>query len=119
MADESSTPPPLDYSSNGLSPSSWPVDRYLIAMVWAGVSMRFYTAATVSYSDENWAQFRTQVALLTCAGLRLVWARLRREQGKGWVFYIVLLYLAPLVWAVAAPMTGRLGTKLWHGPLIK
>jgi hypothetical protein len=76
MSEDREHPPDaLDYSPKMPDQSSWPVGIYLIALLWAAVTMRFYTAATVAYGDENFAEFRTQIALLTCAALRLVWAR--------------------------------------------
>jgi hypothetical protein len=108
----------LEYSRQPAPKSAWPVGVYTWALVWATVTMRWYTAATTSYRDENLAQLRTQLPLLACAALRLAWARYRGEQGRGWIFYVALLLGAPVLWAVASPYLGSLGRTLWGGPLI-
>lgn len=115
---EERQPLPLAYSPETPPKSSWPVGVYLFALFWAFVTMTFYSAATTAYRDENAAQVRTQVALLTCAALRLVWARCIRERGKGWIFYVVLLLFAPILWAVLSPLLARTGRMIWGGPLI-
>jgi len=111
-------PLPLAYSPQRPAESSWPVGFYVIALLWAFATMRYYTAATTAYREESFAQLRTQLPLLACATTRLVWARCRREQGKGWVFYVALLLFAPVLWAVLSPPLARLGRMLWGGPLI-
>jgi hypothetical protein len=117
MNDSMDDPPhPLSYSRHEAEESSWPVGIYLGALLWAFITMRWYTAVTTGYRDESLAQFRTQVALLGCALLRLVWARLRRERGIRWAFYIALLVLSPILWAFVSPALGRLGRSLWGGP---
>lgn len=108
----------LDYSRSTPPRSSWPVALYTCALIWAFVTMRMYTAMTTSYRAESIAELRTQLPLLACAAIRLAWARHRREQGRGWVFYVVLLFLAPLVWSIIAPALDRIGRMLWGGPLI-
>src|SRR5690349_17613586 len=119
MVDEEERHPlPLAYSQQTGPKSSWPIGLYVFALLWAFVTMRFYTATTTAYGEENVAQLRAQLPLLACAAVRLAWARSRREQGKGWVFYVVLLLLAPVLWAVFSPALGRLGRTLWGGPLI-
>jgi hypothetical protein len=115
---EKDLPLPLAYSQQRPAKSSWPVGLYVFALLWAFVTMRFHSAATTAYRDENLAQLRTQIPLLACAALRLVWARRTRERGKGWVFYIVLLFFAPVLWAFLSPLLTRLGRMLWGGPLI-
>jgi len=62
--------------------------------------MYAYVAMSIAYKDDQIAQWRTQFALVTCAGLRLVWARYRRHQGRGWIFYVIALFLSPLAWAL-------------------
>jgi hypothetical protein len=116
--DEERQPLLLDYSQQPLAKSSWPVGLYVFALLWAFVTMRVYSAATTAYRNENLAQLRTQVPLLACAAIRLIWARCRREQGKGWTFYVVLLLLAPILWAVVSPVLAHLGLMLWGKPLI-
>jgi hypothetical protein len=119
MVDEEERQPiPLTYSRQSLPKSSWPVGLYVFALLWAFVTMRIYSAVTTSYREENMAQLRTQVPLLVCAAIRLIWARCRRETGNGWMFYIVLLFLAPILWAALSPVLARLGRMLWGEPLI-
>ena len=108
-------PAQLDYSPVTAPKSGWPVGLYTIALIWAVLAMHGYTAATTAYRDESRAAFRTQIALVACATVRLVWARVRREQGRGWLFYIVLLFSAPILWAVFSPWLARLGYSLWGG----
>jgi len=113
---------PLEYATQpegkAVLESRWPVGIYVVALIWSAVTMRFYTAATVVYGDENFAQFRTQVALLICAVLRIVWARRRREQGRGWIFYVVILFLSPVIWAIASAPIAKLGHIVWGRPLM-
>ena len=120
MPDNEKHPPPLalDYSPDALPKSSWPVGLYLFALIWAFVTMRIDTAFTTAYRSEAIAELRTQLPLLACAAARLAWARWRREQGRGWVFYVVLLFAAPVLWAVLSPPLGQLGRMLWGGPII-
>jgi len=119
MVDEEERQPiPLDYSQQTPAKSTWPVGLYVFALLWALVTMRFYSAVTTAYREENDAQLRTQVPLLVCAAIRLIWARCRREKGKGWLFYVVLLLLSPILWAVVSPAIARLGRILWGKPLI-
>lgn len=111
-------PIPLDYTAHPPAPSSWPIGFYVLALVWALLSMRAYTAMTTSYRDEFLAQLRTQIALLVCATLRLAWARHRREQGRGWILYLLLLFASPVLWAILSPHLASLGRLFWGGPLI-
>ena len=111
--EEEGQPLSLHYAQQTPVSSTWSVALYVFALLWALVTMRYYTAATTVYRGENLAQLRTQIALLACATLRLVWARCRREQGKGWMFYVVLLFLAPILWAVVSPALARFGRSLW------
>lgn len=91
--------PPLQlgYSAHAAK-SSWPVRAYLVAVFWAFITMYGYVAGSIPYKYEQIAHWRIQFALLSCAGVRLAWARFRREQGRGWIFYVVLLALAPFLW---------------------
>ena len=107
----------LEYSRQGRA-STWPVGWYVCALVWAFVGMSLYAAMTTAYREKFLASLRTQLALLACAAVRLVWARCWREQGRGWEFYVALLVLAPVVWALVSPVLARLGRILWGGPVI-
>jgi len=114
MIDDHEHPPsPLDYRRYA-GPIQLAVGVYLFALLWAAVTMRFYTAATVVYGDENFAEFRAQVALLACAALRLGWARRRRERGEAGYLHPAA---APgsVIWAVASPLIAWLGRKLGAG----
>jgi hypothetical protein len=116
---EQPKPIALDYSREpSQARSSWPLGLYTLALLWALVTMRFYTATTTSYREESNAELRAQLALLTCATLRLVWARRRGEDGRGWVFYVVLLLCAPILWAMIAHPLATLGRTFWGRPLI-
>ena len=52
---------------------------------------------------SNIGMAKAQVALIFLAlvVVRIAVARIRREKGKGWVFYLILLYSSPL-WIEAA-----------------
>ena len=42
------------------------------------------------------AKMQVALVFLALVVLRIVIARLMREKGKGWIFYLVLLYSSPL-----------------------
>jgi hypothetical protein len=107
------TPIRLEYSRMPARKSSWPIGLYTIALFWAFFTMRWQTAAT-TYREESFA-FRTQIVLLVCAALRLVWARLRRDQGKQWRVYVLLLLFSPFLWGLFAPLLARLGRTFRGG----
>jgi hypothetical protein len=85
----------IDYSAR--SAKSWPVVLYVGAMVWAFATL-FALTQLNDGAEINRVRLRTQVTLLSCAAARLVWAVLRKEKGKGWLFYVVLLLLAAPLW---------------------
>ena len=111
-------PIPLEYRTEPMPKSSWPVAIYISALVWALLSLRLNTALSSVYNEGSGAALRTQMALLLGAAGRLGWARTRREQGRGWIFYVALLAVAPLLWPLIAPPLDRLGVKIWGGPWI-
>lgn len=111
-------PVPLDYSHLTPANSNWPLRLYALALIWAVVSLRWYTAVTTSYREDSLAELRAQLPLILGAALRLAWARYRREQSKGWIFYVALLLLAPVIWALISAPLASLGRSLWGGPLI-
>ena len=47
-----------------------------------------------------------RVSLLACAAIRLAWSVRRKEKGKTWVFYVVLLLLAA---PLTSPLLGMAG----------
>jgi hypothetical protein len=119
MGDDSE---PLEYATpatNGeASRSNWPVGIYVAALLWAAMSMLYYTAITTAYADEAGAHSRTQFALLACAGARLVWARHRAERNRGWVFYVAILFFAPAIWAIVANPIATVSRRVLGGPLL-
>lgn len=96
--------------------STWPVGLYTAALLWAFVTL--HLTGPFQYRDELWPRLRTQLVLLGCAAARLVWARRRREQGRGWVFYVAALFLAMPLWHLIAPPLSAFGRRVWGGPLI-
>jgi hypothetical protein len=116
---ERGEPPPLGYSQvpfGSERASTWPVRLYVAALLWAFVTV--YVIAPPPYSDERWPRLRTQLALLGCAAARLVWAQRKREQGRGWVFYVAVLFLAMPIWLLIAPPLSTIGRRVWGVPLI-
>ena len=96
--------------------SNWPVRLYVGALLWAFLTLSVFTPA-LDGRENNAARMRAQVALLACAVLRLAWALHRKEKSRGWLFYVVLLFLAAPIWVlVEQPLlvswTCRLGQRL-------
>ena len=115
---EPGEPMPLDYAQCEPEPSSWPVRLYVAALVWAFFTFSFVGFAQETYRADSQARMRTQVPLLMLAAFRLVWARYRRDRGRGWVFYVVLLVFAAPLWELVSGPLDRLGRSFWDGPLI-
>lgn len=117
MAAENDDPPgevqlvPLGYSPVA-DKSSWPIWLYVAALIWAYLTLSIFTLA-LDGREINAARARGQVALLACATLRLAWALHRREKGKGWVFYVVLLFLAAPLWILVEQPLWALGRTIW------
>ena len=87
---------------------SWPVAPYVAAVVWAFLTLRVLTNELPKgprAMTRNKFRLAIQVALLSCASIRLAWAVLRKEKGKGWVFYLVLLLLAAPLWVMAESLS--------------
>jgi hypothetical protein len=96
--------------------SSWPVRLYIVALVFAFLTLGVFTPA-LDGRASNVARNRAQVALLACATLRLAWALHTREKGKGWVFYVVLLFLAAPIWLLIEEPLWSLGRAIWGNGL--
>ena len=111
---EGGEPETLDYG-NAPPKSNWPVGLYLGMVAWAFVTMSIFTAS-LDGPEKNAARGQGQVALLTCALLRLSWAMHRKEKSKGWIFYVALLFLAAPIWMLVEQPLWSLGHELWgHG----
>jgi hypothetical protein len=92
----------LDYG-RGDDAGGWPVGLYVGALVWAFVTLHLtyeLPKGPAAVARNNF-RFWMQVALLACAAIRLVWARHRKEKGRGWMFYVVLLGSAAPLWFLA------------------
>ena len=90
----------LDYATTP-DTGGWPVGPYTAALAWAFVTLRLLTTEiekNQAAAHRNTFRLQLQVALLACAAMRLGWAVLRKEKGNGWVFYVVLLFLAAPLW---------------------
>jgi uncharacterized membrane protein HdeD (DUF308 family) len=101
----------LDYAKDA-DKSSWPAGLYVGALVWAFLTLSVFTPS-LDGQENNAARMRAQVALLACATLRLAWALHRKEKGKGWKFYVVLLALAAPIWLLVEQPLWSLGRALW------
>jgi hypothetical protein len=93
----------LEYSTTPET-GDWPVAPFIGTLVWAFVTLRLLTyelpKGPKAVARNNF-RLGMQVALLCCAGIRLAWAVRRKEKGKGWAFYVVLLVLAAPLWILA------------------
>jgi hypothetical protein len=95
--------PVLDYST---APSSRGglVALSIGALIWAYFTLAFGTGEffrTPGALARNNFRLGVQVPLLLFAAIRLGWAAYRREKGKGWAFYLTLLFLAAPLWKLA------------------
>ncbi len=116
---------PIDYAAPDVEGhtvvSNWPTWVYVLALIWALLTLSWQSAAMNGYRDEIRAESRTQIPLLALATMRLVWARRRREQSKGWIFYVTILFLAVPIWGLVAPPLRDFGMRVamrwWGGPL--
>ena len=92
--------------------SGWPVGIYIGALVWAFLTLSVFTPA-LDGRENNAARGRGQVTLLACALLRLAWALHRREKNRGWIFYVILLFLAAPIWILVEEPLWAVGRALW------
>ena len=104
-------PAVLEYETSS-DKTSWPVRLYIGALVWAFFTLGIFTPA-LDGREANKARLRAQVALLACALLRLAWAIHRKEKGRGWKFYLVLLFLAAPIWLLIEQPLWSLGRVIW------
>jgi hypothetical protein len=104
----------LDYGRPAAK-SSWPTGLYVGAVIWAFLTLSMFTAS-LDGPERNAARGRGQTALLACALLRLAWALHRKEKSRGWMFYVILLFLAAPLWMLIEHPLWLLGERLWgHG----
>src|SRR5687768_16547308 len=74
------------------------------ALVWAWFTLAFVTGEfekSPGAVARNNFRISVQLALLACTAVRLAWAAYRGEKGKGWAFYLALLFLAAPLWLLA------------------
>jgi hypothetical protein len=79
----------------------WPVGMYVGALVWAFVTLHVSShelAKNQQAVSRNTLRTTSLVVLLAVAALRLAWSVVRKESGKGWVFYVLPLLLAAPLW---------------------
>jgi hypothetical protein len=93
-------------------PPGWPIIIYLGALVWAFVTLAFFTHSWVAppwLAKYEARQSRIQLIVLACAAIRLAWAVHRKDNSKGWVLYVVLLTLAAPFWLLLEGIGNWLG----------
>ena len=101
---------PRAYSTTA-NAGGWPVGIYVGALVWAFVTLHLSShelAKNQQAVDRNTLRTMTQAVLLSLAGIRLALSVFRKEKGKGWVFYAVLLLLVAPLWFLAEGLLWRL-----------
>jgi hypothetical protein len=109
---------PKERSDNALNyapaaeKSSWPTGVYVGAVVWAFLTLSIFTAA-LDGPETNAARGRAQIALVACALIRLAWALHKKDKSRGWIFYVVLLFLAAPIWMLIEHPLWSLGRALW------
>jgi hypothetical protein len=108
----------LDYSSQRGPGSNWPIGLYVAALIWAFVTLHVVGHMHETYREDSNARLRTQVPLLCLAAARLLWARLRGERSKGWIFYLVILVLAVPIWDWIAQPIASFARSRFGSPLI-
>ena len=101
----------LDFGPPALK-STWPIGLYLGAVVWAFLTLIVFTAA-LDGPETNAARSRAQIALIACALIRLAWALHKKDGSRGWIFYVVLLFLAAPTWMLIEQPLWSLGRALW------
>jgi hypothetical protein len=71
--------------------SSWPIIPYLLAWCFSAFLLSFPSLDGV----DPMIRYKIYAIFLGLTLIRLVWARVRNERNKGWLFYIIILVAAP------------------------
>lgn len=76
-------------NGKNIKTSTWPLIPYMIAWIWAA----FALLGVVILDGVNRMPFHSVFLALMFA--RFLWARIRKERNRGWIFYIILLAVSP------------------------
>jgi hypothetical protein len=92
----------MDSIDTDASKTTWPVKAFLVAVVFAWLTMAMFSAA-LDGPAINAARLRTQAGICLILILRLLWAIHRRERNRIWIAYLIGMVLAAPIWLIAEP----------------
>lgn len=83
-----------DYSS---LKGAWRGDYLLLAGIF---NLIITSSLSTSLDGNNYIRLAFMVALMLLAASRYLIANIRRETGKGWMFYVILLVMGLFFWMI-------------------